>query len=182
MSFMYLWGQPGSGKSTLIQELVAGQAAMPTRFDRLVITEYIPARVAEIGLYREDFRGSDALSMSVINQAIPFVQNAAKEEMSLMAEGDRLCNDRFFVACVEAGYLLELFYINVPDKIAAERRSQRGSDQDPTWLKSRQTKSWTMLNRWEPYILDGTRPVADLVETMAEQSDVVKQFSTGRVT
>lgn len=171
--FLYIWGQPGSGKSTLVRALTAGSLALPSRSAGVDYLDYGNG-VLELGKDREDYRGTDALGMSVITKAIPFV--ASEAESDFLAEGDRLAVSAFF-STVKETHVLELVYLNTPDEIAAQRRAARGSNQNESWVRGRMTKARNLANEWDPIILDGDLPVSVLVQDLREQSYVAARFT-----
>lgn len=157
LNFIYLIGQPGAGKSTLFDAVLR-----PER--RGAVNDPIPHTVlgkrsdgAELGARRAQFSGTDALPMDVIVQAESFVRRRPYPNM--VAEGDRLACDRFFTAVLDAGYALELVYLDVPDALAAQRRSRRGSRQNESWVKGRATKAATLARSWSARVIDGSVPL-----------------------
>lgn len=163
MNLLYLIGEPGSGKSTLTAALVQGRR-------RRVHKEPFAHTLYEGGLVqlgRErggGFSGTDALSMSVQPKVVAVLE--ARAWPNVLGEGDRLANGRFFTAAREAGYEVDVALLQVDEELAAARRAERGSNQDPTWLAGRRTK----VNNLQPYVtitLDASRSVAALVDELS---------------
>jgi hypothetical protein len=57
----------------------------------------------------------------------------------------------FLTGAREAGYKVDVVLLDVPDELAAERRAERGSDQDERWLRGRHSK------------VENLRPLANIV-------------------
>jgi hypothetical protein len=146
---IYLVGQPGSGKSTLMSKLtaafdrhkIAPNDAYPVAHD--VLTERVTGEVvgAELGVRRELFSGTDALPSSIIDKAAPWVRS--QPYPLLLAEGARLANRRFIDAALEGGYEVTLVLLDHND--AEDWRKVRskaiGKTQNPSWVKGRLSAS-----------------------------------------
>lgn len=162
---MYLIGQPGAGKTTALGLALRGLAVyrMPKPIAHVVYTPtYGSDHVlgVQLGTLRDDFGGTDALALGVQPAAEKFVRGLRVD--SLVAEGDRLANDKFFAALVEAGWELQVVWLDVPDELAAQRRAERGSKQNAAWVKGRQTKVLRLAEAWKAVRVDGTQPPAEV--------------------
>jgi GTPase SAR1 family protein len=152
-----LIGQPGSGKSTLVAALTASWSA--TTVDGpcpYLLYQTGRGQVAELGRRRDSFSGTDALSLSVQPKAVKLM--AGLDVPMVLAEGDRLANESFWLACEEAGWDVRVVFLAVPDDIAAARRAERGSTQSAAWVRGRQTKVRRLAARWNAHRLDGRWP------------------------
>jgi energy-coupling factor transporter ATP-binding protein EcfA2 len=178
-TMLYIFGQPGSGKSTLVQALVGETLAMPTRVGGLDLIDYLGSGVMEIGKDRDRFRGTDALAMNVINTASAVLPQLY-ESTDLLAEGDRLAVDRFFREVRDTGYGLELIYLDTPNEEAAARRAQRagqGKKQDQTWVQGRITKAQRLAERWNPARIDGSLPLEEQIVQLKDASEIATRFA-----
>lgn len=138
-------GEPGVGKSTAVRLMWAalgverselGHDGVPhmLRFDgsdRLI--------GAEVGLDRHPFGGTDALSMSVMPQALEWIQRQ-RDVPLIVAEGDRLASPRFYGASRRANRQVLIVWINGPTQAAARRIIRHPTQQNDSWVKGRQTK------------------------------------------
>lgn len=140
-TFLYLIGEPGVGKTTLMRTLTDGHAPWVTHapFPHIV---YDDGGVAQIGVNREAFSGTDGLSMSIQPKVTEWLQQ--RPYRHLLAEGDRLANAKFFRAVAEAGYELRVAYLVGQDAAAARRlaraQTMHFAPQDPGWVEGRKTK------------------------------------------
>lgn len=181
MKFIYLIGAPGAGKTTTMRWI---------RFHLGVVTRPVPVpfahtewmkdgkvKAVEYGENRGAFSGTDALSMSVIEKAIPFTDYLGRLGVApIFAEGDRLANVRFFNAVRAAGYTLQLFYLEAPEELLADRRAQRskvygGKEQDATWVKSRATKARALAQDFRATVIPTYHP-ADIIA-----GDILKEIA-----
>lgn len=165
MDLLYVIGVPGSGKSTLVRELVKGRR-------RRVYTEPFAHTLYEDGLVqlgrdRDGHGGTDALGMSVQPQAVAAL--AAHVWPRVIAEGDRLANAKFFGEVAAVGYRLTVVELEVPPEVAAARCVARGSHQDEKWMRGRATKI-EHLRPCVNVVLNGTLPVESLARTLADHA------------
>jgi hypothetical protein len=156
LRMVYLSGEPGVGKSTLMQEITRGwqRLHLPREPSRAPARDVLadnrpPGRIVavEIGRQRGAFSGTDALPSDCINDACTYLISgqAAREAPLLLAEGARLANLRYLCAAVDAGYRVQLLHMH-GEELAARRRSYRARDlakpeQNAAWVKGRRTAS-----------------------------------------
>lgn len=145
---IYLVGQPGSGKSTLMAALTKGLVRSPmddpgTLVPHDVLVDRVTSSVvgAEIGKQRGAFSGTDALASSIINKAVPWVQTQPYD--LLLAEGARLANKRFIDAATDAGYavMLGLLDHDAQETWRKRRSKALGREQNLSWVQGRLTAS-----------------------------------------
>lgn len=147
MNLLYLVGPPGVGKSSAMAALTAQCKRVPrtgpVAYDTLY-REYPPPEASrelavEIGRRRETYSGTDALGMAVNPAAVEWIYSSPHG--LVLAEGARLANMRFFSAAMHAAYNVHLIHLGAPDSLLADRRSARGSDQNPAWVKGATTRA-----------------------------------------
>ncbi|MEN6368728.1 MAG: P-loop-containing protein [Thermotogota bacterium] len=166
---VYLLGEPGAGKSTVAECLFRG---VPSEAKAEPFAHIIHPRGIELGARRESFSGTDALPMNVQPKVIPMMNDADSE--LFFAEGDRLANEKFFMACAFARIRIVPFLLKVPHGLAAQRRQARGSNQDPKWIRGRVSK---VENLWRDYgatarELDGRLTPEEIVAKMRSAPEV----------
>lgn len=166
---LYVIGVPGSGKTTLVRELVLGRRrrVVPKPFAHTVYEDGL----VQLGRDRQGHGGTDALSMSVQPHVIAALQAGAWER--ILAEGDRLANTGFFAAAQGAGYGLTVVLLTLPAEAAAARRSARGTHQDERWLRGRESKvanlwAWAKDNVADVRAFDATLSAAELAALLAD--------------
>ena len=126
----------------------------------------------QLGAQRDQFPGTDTLSMSVQKAAMTWAETT--KEVAAVAEGDRLANIGFFQCLVRSGCDLTVAFLKVSPELALERRNCRGSLQDSTWLQSRETKVLNLVKQCEEekialLVMDGSLGIAQLAERLKKQ-------------
>lgn len=169
MNTIYIVGEPGVGKSTLMNALlipedgsidVVHKKPVPhVEFGKLEWPQAKGMRVALLGSPFGPFPGTDTLSFTVIAAAEKWVLSQPYDW--LFAEGDRLAVDRFLTACKMSG-LLYLFWLKGPE-VARDRRAARGTQQDEKWIESRRTKVYNLVTKWPHTVLDAKKSPTELV-------------------
>lgn len=141
---IYMIGEPGSGKSTLMARLTEPWSRHPAdgqpRRDLLLDGETV--RGVELGKRRAGgFSGTDALGSSVITAAERWLYR--HEAPIVLGEGARLGNARFLKAGIDAGYRVTLVLLEHGDSARwrAERSEALGRTQNAAWVKGRATAS-----------------------------------------
>lgn len=145
---IYLCGEPGAGKSTMMRGLLAGRwwrresapDRAPAREWYLTATGDIAA--VELGRNRPQFSGTDALPAAVISTAEAWMVRQTETEC-VLGEGARLANRRFLASSVASGYAVTLVLLD-HDEIAQwrnERAEMLGHEQNASWVAGRRTAS-----------------------------------------
>ncbi len=184
---LYIIGEPGVGKSTLVDTLVGDALALDGRSPvahRVYLTT--GGGVTELGTRGNgrEFGGTDALPMDAISRVEPWVTGEGwGDDALLMAEGDRLAVDRFFHALLGADWDLRIVVLEAMPHVARARREARGSNQNEIWLKGRQTKVRRILERWDwtgrVLHLDATRRPEELASDLAAVNVVAANLYVG---
>ena len=170
-------GEPGVGKTTAI---TAFWLALGIE-DSLTIEVPLPHQVrlgpggtvlgVELGRDRKDFAGTDALSMSVLPTACEWLATADAE--LVVAEGDRLAQQRFYSTAREAGRRVLVVRLVAPAHVVESRRQQRPGAQHPTWVAGRRTRSARLAEHQGALSLDATMLPARLGVMLAGMVDAL---------
>jgi len=138
MKLIYLIGMPGTGKSTVMKELMNG-----IDWERNKPIDLLESHVSEnirvLGKYEdgEVFSGTDRLSMAVAPKAIEWISTNPNEV--IIGEGDRLNNKAFFEKAKELGEL-HIIQLTVSDEERERRYKERGSEQSDKFIQTVKTK------------------------------------------
>lgn len=150
---IFIIGAPGTGKTTLMRTLIdylKEKAYVRKRGSEETLVKFLQFNFAEegnlrpwrvIGVYPETqetyAEGTDKLSMGV---QPAFMRFLTTNPSHLLIEGDRLANVKTFTALKREGYDVTVYTLHVSDAFLQQRYEERGSNQSPTFLKSRHTK------------------------------------------
>ena len=145
---LYLLGAPGVGKSTVLAAAIERMRFTPLPEDRVhgrLIGHPMYDRHGEVtGLYlgrhREQFPGTDGLSMAVAPDAREWARGLADGThlQWIVGEGARLGNVGFLRALGETTRLT-LALLTATEETLTERRDGRGSTQTPSWMRGAAT-------------------------------------------
>jgi hypothetical protein len=144
----YIIGQPGAGKTTLMNEICKGASILYTA-DSPVVHRGMKGPhglFSVLGKDRPPFGGTDTLSHAVAGNCEEWVEALSRCAAGgiVFGEGDRLASKRF-LAAARVHYRVLLFCLEVDNATAAARRAARAEDhglnqQSASWVKGRVTK------------------------------------------
>lgn len=133
---LYIVGAPGTGKSTLVDEIIL-QMGLSWEPDEKVWRElwvnplsWDGRRVGlSLGVKRESFSGTDALSMSVQPRALEWLAQTTLPEY-VIGEGMRLSSPKFLMV-LDCYAPLTVVYLEASQSVLDERVAARGHDLNP---------------------------------------------------
>jgi uridine kinase len=130
-----LGGEPASGKTTLLKSIRKNFPNLVEFKNGLVRGQYCPnSLVYFVGVFDDSmFEGTDKLSLSVQPSFVDFVKNTPNAK--IVFEGDRLFNASVFEQLKSV-----IFILDIDKDVHTQRHSQRGHEQNETFLKGRKTK------------------------------------------
>lgn len=146
MNVIALIGEPGTGKTTLMLELMeklgVDSASEIKSEEYPLVTYHKQGHVYVLGKYTQKdsnkFSGTDRLSMAVQPQVCEWLKTLPEDSV-VVFEGDRLGNQSFLMHCADKTNL-KVFYLETAKAIREERYANRGSNQSQQFLKGRETK------------------------------------------
>lgn len=145
MKVIAIGGEPGAGKSTLMKRIIS-HFNMEPKYDSYKLVPYLLSdNVYVLGKYEEGevFSGTDRMSMAVQPEAIKFLATLPSNAVVLF-EGDRLFTASFLEHCCE-NYDTHIIHLRTEKEVRTERYKERGSNQDETWLRGRESKIANIL-------------------------------------
>lgn len=167
MNMLYIIGEPGVGKSTLLAHLTRGLEV--ERTDSPIPFRRYDCGVVELGVRRPDFPGTDAYPMNAQPAVVQFLTDV--QPKLVIAEGDRLGNHKFFDEARLIGYHVQVVAIVGPE-VAEMQRRIRGSNQDRTWLKGRRTKVANLITGEDAHCINAG-PLGTMESTLRKLDNPV---------
>lgn len=173
---VYLVGEPGVGKSTVMARATdtwqrfchcdhPRRELLHAPGSRQVAAVELGARA---GRHHAGFPGTDALPMNTVVAVEEWLASgrAAAEAPLVLGEGARLGVRRFLHAAMRSGW--EVHVALLTSTHAARNRAERGSQQDPAWIKGATTRARNFYTYAAGLVGDG---VAGAHEVPAEDID-----------
>lgn len=147
MAVILIYGEPACGKTTIVGGMLTSLYQLYAK----PFSHYINQKtgVCILGDYHADtiFLGTDKLSMSIQPTVIEFINQ--HPQYNYIIEGDRLFNGKF----IDALAPVVLIITATKDEVIA-RRTARGSDQDPRFLKAKTTKIQNITAQYAHYVIN----------------------------
>jgi hypothetical protein len=125
---------------------VIEQLKVEPKYDAFKLVPYLQKdNIYILGKYEEGqvFSGTDRMSMAVQPEAIKFLATISSNSIVLY-EGDRLFTASFLEHCNE-NYDTQIVYLKTTKDVRTERYKERGSNQNETWLRGRESKIANIL-------------------------------------
>lgn len=151
---IYLEGVPATGKSTVFRHIREKAFQGCEAFKSGLLRGIKKGAMQMFGVFDgSTFEGTDRLSMTVINDTIPYIKNLqqSSERSVVFIEGARLANTRFLN---EAKALLFLLYAD--NSTLEARHFERGDKQTERFLKSRETQVSNLAKNYKARWIDNS--------------------------
>ena len=147
-------GPPGTGKTTLVRELMK---LFEWEYDKPIdlVDSYVSGKIRLVGRYEEGevFAGTDRLSMAVQPKFLEYIKD--NDDEVVIFEGDRLTSVTLFEEVSKHNYDLQIYSLKVSDETLKQRYADRGSDQSEKFIRGRKTKVANVEERFGDNILFG---------------------------
>lgn len=161
MKIIYLIGAPGAGKTTLTEAFTRDWQETARLDDPIKYRKHFTPQgeAISLGWLRPNFGGTDTLGNTAIIPIETWLPKVAESNLTyLYGEGDRLANARFFNLAKSVGQLY-LFYLDTDPAVSEQRRRTRaaetGKQQNPTWVKGRETKHRNLAREFNAITIPG---------------------------
>ncbi len=144
MRCVSIGGEPATGKTTLMRELIKN-LEQPQNFRFSLCQGHFSTvnNIAIMGIYdgRGTFEGTDRLSMAVNADFLAYVETARR---NIMFEGDRLFNAKN-LNFINSFYEQRIIVLQQSEETLHQRHLERNDTQTEKFLKGRKTKIANIL-------------------------------------
>jgi len=157
-------GEPASGKSTVMREIISSFKGVGyvRKIGLIVYTFYHDDKAIVAGIYDDQvFSGTDRLSKScgpVYREWIKeMVDDPDFDDYTFYWEGERFSNNKFFDFFFQECPDPLIYYLEVNEEVLNERNQAR-SQQNDTWRKGMKTRMNNLKNKYPVISVD---PIAE---------------------
>lgn len=139
---VFFVGPPGVGKTSLVRKFLgSNDNCYFTVKPKWTVT--VDDKIVAAGHYvGGTFDGADTVPYNGVNQALQFWDLTFRSKASMtMFDGDRFSHAGVLTFFRERGSRVACVYLKASDETLSERRAERGSKQNATWMKGRASKA-----------------------------------------
>ena len=158
MTSLFIVGPPGVGKTTITRFLLGYNVILVEKPKWT-----IGLGSCAVGHYSgQTFDGGDTVPYNGVNDCLDFWNKELlpKQQLSLtMFDGDRFSNRGVIDFFVERNIRVLAVHINAPEEKLEQRRKERGSNQNASWIKGRITKARRFADMVEHLDIYDVHPV-----------------------
>lgn len=144
MKLIVVIGQSGSGKTTWVKKNFYSPDMVLETFPIKHTKNLLTTLVGDYTLNQRTL-GTDTLPYNFLPKIINFVLEQNKTDKTLIVEGDRINNKKFFDSLIDNGVIFELHYFVCPLEISEQRLRKAGSKQTLPFMKTTKTKSYNIV-------------------------------------
>jgi pantothenate kinase len=153
MRVIIVMGEPGTGKTTLVREVMKLTGPWQNYFTEFKLVPFHgnKNKCVILGKYEEGetFAGTDRMSMAVQPEAVKFLAECnEKGVQAILFEGDRLTNVSFLENCLD-NYDTSIIYLDVSPESREARYVERGSNQSEQFIRGRVTKYANIMTNFQ---------------------------------
>jgi len=151
MIVLFVLGPPGVGKTTAVRPML--------KVDRLVSKPKwtIAGHIVAAGHYTgTTFDGADTVPYNGVRPALEYWKENLQSAQLTILDGDRFSHDKvkqWFTPLVER---VAAVYLNASNEVLTARRNRRGSNQNPSWMKGRETKARRFFETFDDSLIVST--------------------------
>lgn len=160
---VWVVGDPGAGKTTLVRAIIEGNELALIRSPKWTVA----GDYALAGHYTgAAFDGADTVNYNGVDEALTYWETSLQEKRVVFFDGDRFSHEKAKVRVAEKADPL-VIHLSISEQAASERRKERGSAQNEAWVRGRRTKSAKFASTFEEnqrLVLDASRPVSELAK------------------
>ena len=178
ITVLFVLGSPGAGKTTLVRGLFGGSHRNIA--ERLSYIEkpkwtHMP-HMAAAGHYKGGtFDGADTVPYNGVQVALDYWEKHFITRELTVLDGDRFSYEKVKDWFLPRADRVCAVLLDANEESLTRRREERGSKQNPTWLKGRATKSQRFFGTF------ADRKRIDANVTAAFVTEQVQDFLKGRV-
>lgn len=168
MDLMYLLGEPGVGKSTLMAALTDGQNRIGESVVQMAkpfVFRMYSNGVMELGGRRDEFSGTDMLPLHASPLVLQFLDDY--RPAYVMGEGARLGTSAFLGRCRDIGYAVHVYHLTSTGA-ARRRREAREHQQRKSFVKGRITSSAKVAAEFGALDIETVMPPDFLVKMLTD--------------
>lgn len=142
---VWIVGAPGAGKTTLVRALLKQPGPtlqLITKPKWTVVRDEYNVYACAAGHYKGDkFDGADTVPYNGARAAFEYWLEKLGCSAVTYLDGDRFSDQRALDWWRSCGCDTRCILLRADEQLLATRRAQRGSDQNPSWMKGRATKA-----------------------------------------
>lgn len=174
-NLVWLVGEPGVGKTTLVRTLLRQQTTLFEEIIKPKFTLFFDSKkqkaIAAAGFWRGNtFDGADTLPISQIKLAIQYWKDSLQDFPITILDGDKLANAGAVAVTKETSAVLHCFLLKDED-LAERRRFVRNTKQNAGWVKGRRTKAYNFWSAFSgnKHVLDANGSTENLINIIYEK-------------